>query len=31
MNAKIAPHVEHIERTILRYVPDLSYAAKPIS
>jgi hypothetical protein len=31
MAAKITPHVEHIERTILRYVPDLSYAAKPIS
>jgi hypothetical protein len=31
MNAKIAPHVEHIERTILRYVPDLSYAPKPTS
>lgn len=31
MAAKIAPHVAHIERTILRYVPDLSYAAKPVS
>lgn len=31
MAAKITPHVEHIERTILRYVPDLSYAGKPVS
>jgi hypothetical protein len=31
MAAKIAPHVEHVERTILRYVPDLSYPARPIS
>ena len=29
MAAKITPHVEHVERTILRYVPDLSYAPKP--
>jgi hypothetical protein len=29
MTAKITPHVEHVERTILRYVPDLSYAPKP--
>lgn len=27
--AKVSPHVEHVERTILRYVPDLSYAPKP--
>ena len=31
MTAKISPHVEHIERTILRYVPDLSYPARPVS
>jgi hypothetical protein len=31
MAAKITPHVAHVERTILRYVPDLSYAAKPVS
>jgi hypothetical protein len=31
MTAKITPHVEHIERTILRYVPDLSYQPKPVS
>ena len=29
MTAKISPHVEHIERTILRYVPELSYAPRP--
>ena len=31
MAAKITPHIEHVERTILRYVPGLSYAAKPVS
>jgi hypothetical protein len=31
MTAKVTPHVEHVERTILRYVPDLSYRPKPIS
>jgi hypothetical protein len=31
MTAKVTPHVEHVERTILRYVPDLSYKAKPTS
>ncbi len=31
MAAKITPHVEHIERTILRYMPDLSYQPKPLS
>jgi hypothetical protein len=31
MAAKVQPHVEHVERTILRYVPDLSYRAKPTS
>lgn len=29
--AKVTPHIEHVERTILRYVPDLSYAPKPVS
>jgi len=29
--AKGAAHVANIERTILRYVPDLSYRSKPIS
>jgi hypothetical protein len=29
MAAKRTPHIEHIEQTILRYVPDLSYAPKP--
>ena len=29
MAAKLTPHVEHVERTILRYVPDLSYAPRP--
>jgi len=31
MAAKVAPHVEHVERSILRYVPDLSYKPKPTS
>jgi hypothetical protein len=31
MAAKVQPHVEHVERTILRYVPDLSYRPKPTS
>jgi hypothetical protein len=31
MAAKITPHVAHVERTILRHVPDLSYAARPVS
>jgi hypothetical protein len=29
--AKGAPHIEHVERTILRHVPDLSYRPKPTS
>ena len=29
MAAKITPHVAHVERTILRHMPDLSYAPKP--
>jgi hypothetical protein len=29
--AKVAPHVAHAERTILRYVPDLSFAPKPVT
>jgi hypothetical protein len=29
--AKLAPHVATVERTILRYVPDLSYQARPSS
>ena len=31
MAAKVTPHVEHVERTILRYVPDLSYGPRPTS
>ena len=32
MAAKLTPHVEHVERTILRYVPTLSYnSSRPIS
>jgi hypothetical protein len=31
MAAKVQPHVEDVERTILRYVPDLSYRVKPMS
>jgi hypothetical protein len=31
MAAKVQPHVEHVERTILRYMPDLSYPSKPTS
>jgi hypothetical protein len=26
--AKVQPHVEHVERTVLRYMPDLSYPSK---
>jgi len=31
MTAKRTPHIDHIEQTILRYVPDLSYRPKPVS
>jgi hypothetical protein len=31
MAAKVTPHIEHVERTILRYVPDLSYRPKATS
>jgi len=31
MAAKVTPHVARVERTILRYVPDLSYRPKPTS
>ena len=29
--AKGAPHIANVERTILRYLPDLSYRPKPVS
>src|SRR6266487_215028 len=29
--AKGTPHIANVERTILRYVPDLSYRPKPVS
>jgi hypothetical protein len=31
LTAKGAPHIANVERTILRYVPDLSYRPKPVS
>ena len=31
MAAKVTPHVEHVERNIYRYVPDLSFRPKPSS
>lgn len=31
LGAKGAPHVAHVERTILRFVPDLSFRGKPAS
>jgi len=31
LTAKLMPHVSSINRTILRYVPDLSYARRPMS
>jgi hypothetical protein len=31
MAAKRSPHIAHVERSLLRYVPELSYSPKPAS